>query len=541
MGNSEQKKWQFWIDRGGTFTDVIALTPDQKIVTHKLLSENPRQYADGAVEGIRTLMGVKKGQRIPTEDIEVIKMGTTVATNALLERKGERVVLVINEGFGDALRIGYQHRPNIFAREIVLPTMVYDSVMEVSARYSSHGEELVPLNEEKVFEDLQRVYEQGIRSCAIVLLHGYRYPNHEQRISAIAHRLGFSQISVSHEVSPLMKLISRGDTTVVDAYLSPILRGYVNQVKNALSQEKEENIGRLPKLMFMQSNGGLVDANQFQGKDSILSGPAGGIVGAVKTCQQAQIDKIITFDMGGTSTDVAHFNGEYERNFETEIAGVRLRVPMMAIDTVASGGGSICRFDGLNYRVGPESAGANPGPACYGNGGDLTITDCNLLLGKIQAQFFPHIFGKDGNSPLNLDIVQQKFAELKQQLKSDISLEEIASGFLTIAVEKMAIALKKVSLQKGYDVSEYTLCGFGGAGGQHACLIAESLGVKRIIIHPLAGVLSAYGIGLADIIIIKEKSQELLLEQNLLSTLEENFSNLKQEALEELNQQQEKH
>lgn len=539
MGNSKQKKWQFWIDRGGTFTDVIALTPSQEIVTHKLLSENPRQYADGAVEGIRILMGVEKGQPLPTEEIEVIKMGTTVATNALLERKGERVVLVINEGFGDALRIGYQHRPHIFAREIVLPTMVYDSVVEVSALYSAHGEELKPLDEEKVFKDLQRVYDQGIRSCAIVLLHGYRYPNHEQQISAIARRLGFSQISVSHEVSPLMKLISRGDTTVVDAYLSPILRGYVNQVKNSLSQEKDGKGYRLPKLMFMQSNGGLVDANQFQGKDSILSGPAGGLVGAVKTCQQANINKIITFDMGGTSTDVAHFSGEYERNFETEIAGVRLRVPMMAIDTVASGGGSICRFDGLNYRVGPESAGANPGPACYGNGGDLTITDCNLLLGKIQAQFFPHIFGKDGNSPLNLDIVKQKFTELKQQLKADVSLEEIASGFLTIAVEKMAIALKKVSLQKGYDVSEYTLCCFGGAGGQHACLIAESLGVKSIIIHPLAGVLSAYGIGLADIIIIKEQSQELLLEQSLLSKLERDFNNLKQETLQELNQQQE--
>ncbi|AFZ47764.1 5-oxoprolinase (ATP-hydrolysing) [Cyanobacterium stanieri PCC 7202] len=531
----KNNQWQFWIDRGGTFTDVVALTPEKTVITHKLLSENPDQYSDAAVEGIRLLMGIPQGQSLPLANIEVIKMGTTVATNALLERKGERVVLVTNEGFRDALRIGYQHRPNIFAREIILPSMVYEQIIEVSARYCSHGEELSPLDEKKAIEDLQRVYDQGIRCCAVVLLHGYRYPDHEKSIGAIARKLGFTQISLSHEVSPLMKLVSRGDTTVVDAYLSPILRRYVEQVQQEMANRGQKDT--LPKLMFMQSNGGLVSASQFQGKDSILSGPAGGIVGAVKTCQKAGINKIVTFDMGGTSTDVAHFNGEYERTLDTEIAGVRLRTPMMAIDTVAAGGGSICTFDGLNYRVGPESAGANPGPACYGKGGDLTITDCNLFLGKIQAQFFPQIFGKDGKSPLDIEIVKQKFIDLQNQLDNPISTEEIASGFLQIAVEKMAIALKKVSLQKGYNISEYTLCCFGGAGGQHACLIAESLGIKNIIIHPLAGVLSAYGIGLADIRIIKEKSQEKTLNSSLITALNQDFEQLKQETLSELSHQ----
>ncbi|WP_446684746.1 hydantoinase B/oxoprolinase family protein [Cyanobacterium sp. IPPAS B-1200] len=535
MAIAHNNKWQFWIDRGGTFTDVIALNPEKKLITHKLLSENPSQYSDAAVEGIRVLMGLSERQPMPLENIEVVKMGTTVATNALLERKGERVVLVTNEGFQDALRIGYQHRPNIFAREIILPSMVYEGVIEVSARYSAHGDELISINEEKVIQDLQQVYNQGIRCCGIVLLHGYRYPDHEKRIGAIARNLGFTQISLSHEVSPLMKLISRGDTTVVDAYLSPILRRYVEQVQQEMTTRGQKDT--LPKLMFMQSNGGLVSASQFQGKDSILSGPAGGIVGAVKTCQRAGINKIVTFDMGGTSTDVAHFNGEYERTLDIEIAGVRLRTPMMAIDTVAAGGGSICTFDGLNYRVGPESAGANPGPGCYGKGGDLTITDCNLFLGKIQPQFFSQIFGMDGKSPLNIEVVKQNFIDIQNQLDNPISTETIASGFLQIAVEKMAIALKKVSLQKGYNISEYTLCCFGGAGGQHACLIAESLGIKNIIIHPLAGVLSAYGIGLADIRIIKEKSQEKTFTPSLISSLNQDFEQLKQETFTELSHQ----
>lgn len=529
-----QGKWQFWIDRGGTFTDIVALSPDKQIITHKLLSENPEHYQSAPIEGIRVVMNIPQGQPLPTEKINVIKMGTTVATNALLERKGEGVVLVINSGFKDALRIGYQHRPDIFARKIILPEMLYQDVIEVSGRFSATGEELQPLDIAKVEEDLQQLYNQGIHSCAIVLLHSYRYPRHELQIQAIAHKIGFTQVSVSHQVSNLIKLVSRGDTTVVDAYLSPVLKAYVNQVETNLQTQENQPF---PTLMFMQSNGGLVTSNHFQGKDSILSGPAGGIVGAVKTCEKAGFKKIITFDMGGTSTDVAHYAGEFERNFETEVAGVRLRTPMMAIHTVAAGGGSICYFDGDRYRVGPQSAGANPGPACYGRGEDLTITDCNVLLGKIQPDFFPKIFGKNADQPLDLQIVKQKFYQLHQQIKSQIKIEEIAQGFLTIAVEKMANAIKKISLQKGYDVSEYVLCCFGGAGGQHACLIAEKLAIKTIIIHPLAGVLSAYGIGMADIRIIKEKTVNLLFNENAIETIKLEYQILETIAIQELKQQ----
>jgi 5-oxoprolinase (ATP-hydrolysing) len=535
-----EQKWEFYIDRGGTFTDIVALNPQGEIIIHKLLSENPEHYQDSAIEGIRVVMGVAKGESLPTDQIAVIKMGTTVATNALLERKGEPVVLVINQGFRDALRIGYQHRPDIFARNIILPEMLYQEVVEVSARYSAQGEELTPVDTFQVEQDLLAVYRRGIRSCAIVLLHGYRYSQHEQQIQAIAGKIGFSQISVSHQVSPLMKLISRGDTTVVDAYLSPILQRYVNQVRqiyslpHSFASDTQDNTSSHPQLMFMQSNGGLANADYFQGKDSILSGPAGGVVGAVKICQKASLSKIITFDMGGTSTDVAHFLGEYERNFDTEVAGVRLRAPMMAIHTVAAGGGSICYFDGHRYRVGPESAGANPGPACYGKGGSLTITDCNLLLGKIQTEFFPRVFGKNADSPLDLEIVKHKFAQLKAEINSNYSLEEIAQGFLAIAVEKMANAIKKISLQKGYDVSEYCLCCFGSAGGQHACLIAESLGIKQIIIDPLAGVLSAYGIGLADLRIIKEKSINLECNLENIKQLNYDYSLLKEKTIKSL-------
>ncbi len=538
-------KWQFWIDRGGTFTDIVALNPQGEIIIHKLLSENPEHYQDSGIEGIRVLMGIEKGQPLPTKQIGVIKMGTTVATNALLERKGESLVLVINKGCSDALRIGYQHRPDIFARHIVLPEMLYQEVIEVSARHSAEGEELNPVDTTQVEQDLQAVYDQGIRSCAIVLLHSYCYPRHELQIKAIATKIGFTQISVSHQVSNSIKLVSRGDTTVVDAYLSPILRRYVDQVALgvnsnsalALNPHTEAQTNHSPQLMFMQSNGGLVHANYFQGKDSILSGPAGGVVGAVKTSQIASFNKIITFDMGGTSTDVAHFAGEYERSLEKEVAGVRLRTPMMAIHTVAAGGGSICYFDGDRYRVGPESTGANPGPACYGKGGSLSITDCNLLLGKIQAQFFPQVFGKNANSALDLEIVKHKFEQLQAEINTHYTVEEIAQGFLAIAVEKMANAIKKISLQKGYDVSEYTLCCFGAAGGQHACLIAENLGMEKIIIDPLAGVLSAYGIGLADLIIIKEKSINLEFNSSIIEQLKNDYLSLKQEAINDLKSQ----
>ncbi len=533
--STNQNRWEFWIDRGGTFTDIVAKRPDGQLVIHKVLSEHDA-YSDAPCQGIREILGIPTNEPIPGELISAVKMGTTVATNALLERKGERTVLVITKGFRDALRIGYQNRPDIFAREIVLPEMLYEQAIEVNERYNAHGEELQPVDEAPLIAQLQQAYDSGIRSCAIALMHGYRYPKHEQQIAEIARKIGFTQISVSHQVSPLMKLVSRGDTTVVDAYLSPILRRYVDRVAGQLSHNQSQHSA--PTLMFMKSNGGLTDAQKFQGKDSILSGPAGGIVGAVKTSKMAGFDKIITFDMGGTSTDVAHYNGEYEREFETEIAGVRLRTPMMSIHTVAAGGGSILFFDGSRYRVGPESAGANPGPACYRQGGPLTVTDCNVMLGKIQPQFFPKVFGKNGNLPLDGEIVREKFNQLAREIEAKTGSystpEQVAAGFLAIAVENMANAIKKISLQRGYDVSEYTLCCFGGAGGQHACQIAETLGMKQVFIHPYAGVLSAFGMGLADVRVIQQRAIEAPLSPELLSKLPQVFQELAAQGKQEI-------
>ncbi|HEY9297033.1 MAG TPA: hydantoinase/oxoprolinase family protein, partial [Phormidium sp.] len=524
--------WQFWIDRGGTFTDIVARRPDGKLVIHKLLSENPDRYTDAPIQGIREILGISADIPIPSEQIEVVKMGTTVATNALLERKGDRTVLLITKGFRDALKIGYQNRPDIFARHIILPEMLYERVIEVEERFSAQGEELIPVHSGYIRE-LQKAFSEGITSCAIVFMHGYCYPKHEEQVADIADRIGFKQVSVSHQISPLMKLVSRGDTTVVDAYLSPILRRYVNQVASQLGDTQ---------LMFMQSNGGLVDASNFQGKGSILSGPAGGIVGAVQTSLIAGFPKIITFDMGGTSTDVAHFASpvetaapQYERTLETEVAGVRLRTPMMAIHTVAAGGGSILYFDGSRYRVGPESAGANPGPACYRHGGPLTVTDCNVMVGKLQQSFFPKVFGANGDLPLDTEVVQKKFTQLAREISSDRTPEQVAAGFLSIAVDKMANAIKKISLQRGYDVSEYTLCCFGGAGGQHACLIADALGMKQVFLHPYAGVLSAYGMGLADVRVIRERAVEERLSEDLLPSLQNILAELEAEAKMELN------
>ncbi|KJH70535.1 hydantoinase B/oxoprolinase family protein [Aliterella atlantica] len=509
-------RWQFWIDRGGTFTDIVAQRPDGQLIIHKLLSENPDRYTDAPIQGIREILGIPANAPIPTEQISVVKMGTTVATNALLERKGDRTLLIITKGFGDALQIGYQNRPNIFARQIVLPQMLYERVIEVEERYSAQGQVLVELNTQELIPQLQAAYDDGIRACAIVLMHGYRYPAHEQEISTIALDIGFTQVSVSHKVSPLMKLVSRGYTTVVDAYLSPILRRYVEQVSGQISGVS---------LQFMQSNGGLVDADKFQGKDSILSGPAGGIVGAVQTSLKAGFERIISFDMGGTSTDVAHYHGEYERTFETEVAGVRMRSPMMDIHTVAAGGGSILHFGGARYRVGPESAGANPGPAAYDKGGPLTVTDCNVMVGKLQPEFFPRVFGVNGDLPLNVEVVRRKFAALVAEIGDNRTPEQVASGFLAIAVEKMASAIKRISLQRGYNVSDYTLCCFGGAGGQHACAIADALGMKRVFVHPYAGVLSAYGMGLADVRMVRERAVEAKLgEVNLNRVFEEETS-----------------
>ncbi|WP_271253586.1 hydantoinase B/oxoprolinase family protein [Pseudanabaena sp. Chao 1811] len=551
-------KWQFWIDRGGTFTDIVAQRPDGEIVLHKLLSENPDRYTDAPIQGIRDILGLSINEAIPIEQIAAIKMGTTVATNALLERKGDRTVLLITKGFRDALRIGYQHRPNIFARHIVLPEMLYEQVIEIEERYSAHGEVLISLNEDLAIQELQKAYDLGIRACAIALMHSYRYPHHEQRLAELAEQIGFTQVSVSHEISSLIKFVSRGDTTVVDAYLSPILKRYVDLVSAELNQTLtsspspvgEGNATLTPspspagegnattKLMFMQSNGGLTEAKTFQGKNSILSGPAGGIVGAVQTCLQAGFEKIISFDMGGTSTDVAHYAGSYERSLSTEVAGVRLSTPMMAIHTVAAGGGSLLFFDGARYRVGPESAGAFPGPACYRNGGNLAVTDCNVMLGKLQPDFFPKVFGKDGNLPLDREVVVEKFTELAQTISQTtgqtVTPEVVAQGFLEIAVEKMAMAIKKISVQRGYDVSEYVLCCFGGAGGQHACAIADVLGMTQVFIHPYAGVLSAYGIGLADIRTIRDRSVESELNLELLAELETMAQNLSEEGKSEI-------
>ena len=521
-------RWQFWLDRGGTFTDIVAQRPDGRIVTHKLLSENPERYADAAVQGIRDLLQLDADDPIPDEEIGEVRMGTTVATNALLERKGDRTVLVVTEGFRDALRIGYQNRPDIFARQIKLPSLLCDRILEAEERYQADGTCLKPLNSEALKPQLQQAYDDGIRSCAIALTHGYRYPQHEDRIATIAAEIGFTQISRSHQVSPLIKLISRGDTTVVDAYLSPILRRYVEQVSRRLFSSPSDS-----RLQFMQSNGGLTAAQDFQGKDSILSGPAGGIVGAVQTSRRAGFFNIVSFDMGGTSTDVAHYAGDrqgpvdYEREFETEVAGVRLRTPMMAVHTVAAGGGSILHFDGSRYRVGPDSAGANPGPAAYRRGGPLTVTDCNVMLGKLQPQLFPAVFGPEGNQPLDGETVRQQFQELAAEIHAatgdERPPEAVASGFLAIAVEIMANAIKKISLQRGYDVSNYTLCCFGGAGGQHACLIAEALGISTIFLHPYAGVLSAYGMGLADQRQLQEMSLELPLSAETYPQLERQF------------------
>ncbi len=521
------KRWQFWIDRGGTFTDIVAKKPDGSLVTHKLLSENPEQYRDAAVAGIRHLLGLKAGQAIRADVVDCVKMGTTVATNALLERKGEPTLLVTTRGFRDALRIAYQNRPRLFDRHIVLPELLYSAVVEAQERVGAHGEVLQALDETLLKKELLAEYAKGLRSVAIVFMHGYRYSEHEKAAKRIALEVGFTQVSTSHEISPMMKFVSRGDTTVVDAYLSPILRRYVEQVAAEMPGVK---------LFFMQSSGGLTDAHVFQGKDAILSGPAGGIVGMARTAAVAGIEKVIGFDMGGTSTDVSHYAGEFEREFETQVAGVRMRAPMMSIHSVAAGGGSILKFDGERFRVGPQSAGANPGPASYRRGGPLAVTDANVMLGKIQPRYFPKVFGPQADEPLSFDAVQVKFKELAVQ--TGRSAEEVAEGFIHIAVQQMANAIKKISVARGYDVTRYTLQCFGGAGGQHACLVADALGMSKVFVHPLAGVLSAYGMGLADQNVIREQAIELKLSQSALPTIAESLNRLATAAEAELQRQQ---
>jgi 5-oxoprolinase (ATP-hydrolysing) len=520
MAADKHRSWDFWIDRGGTFTDVVGRGPDGKLTAHKLLSENPEAYADAAVQGIRDLLGLKAGEPIPPSMVGAVKMGTTVATNALLERKGDRTLLMISKGFRDALKIGYQARPKIFALEIIKPELLYERVAEVDERVRADGTVEREPDLAAVRADLQAAKDAGIDAVAIVFMHAYRFPEHEKRIAALARDMGFAQVSVSHEVSPLIKLVGRGDTTVVDAYLSPILRRYVARVAGemqggASALTADDKI----RLMFMMSSGGLTAAELFQGKDAILSGPAGGVVGMAETGKQAGFDRLIGFDMGGTSTDVSHFDGEYERAFETEVAGVRMRAPMMLIHTVAAGGGSILHFDGARFRVGPDSAGANPGPKCYRRGGPLAVTDANVEVGKLMPEFFPKIFGQHQNEPLDAKAVRAGFDELEGEMRGGLKREQIADGFIKIAVENMANAIKKISVQRGYDVTRYALNCFGGAGGQHACLVADALGMTKVLIHPFSSLLSAYGMGLADIRATREQAIELVYGAKALAAI----------------------
>ncbi|WP_424919723.1 hydantoinase B/oxoprolinase family protein [Streptomyces sp. wa1064] len=508
-------RWEFWIDRGGTFTDVVGRRPDGRLITRKLLSHDPDRYDDAAVAGIRLLLGLDPGEPVPADRVAAVRMGTTVATNALLERRGEPTVLLITEGFRDALRIAYQNRPRLFDRHIVLPESVHERVIEVPERLDARGRTVRPLELDPVRAQLRAAHAEGLRSAAVVLMHGYRHPAHERAVAEAAREAGFTQVSSSHEVSPLIRLVPRGDTTVVDAYLSPVLRRYVDEVAARLDGIR---------LMFLQSNGGLREAARFRGKDAVLSGPAGGVVGMVRTSRQAGYDRVIGFDMGGTSTDVSHYAGTFERELGTEVAGVRMRAPMMSIHTVAAGGGSVLHFDGSRYRVGPDSAGADPGPACYRRGGPLTVTDANVMLGRVQPGHFPAVFGEGGDLPLDADLVRTRFAALADEVGRATGRRpdeaEAAAGFLEIAVLNMANAVKKISVQRGHDITRYALTGFGGAGGQHVCAVADALGIDTVLVPPLAGVLSAYGIGLADATAMREQSVEEELDRAALEQVE---------------------
>ncbi|HAT1773158.1 TPA: 5-oxoprolinase [Legionella pneumophila] len=525
----EKHQWEFWIDQGGTFTDIVTRTPEGQLISHKLLSENPECYQDAVIHGIRHILNLHPSSTIPSDAVKIIKLGTTKVTNALLERKGDRVLLAITDGFADALQIAYQNRPDLFSLKIVLPSLLYENVIEIKERIDAKGNIIQPLDVLHARESLKKAYAQGYRTLAIVFMHGYRYNHHENQLKTIAQELGFSQISVSHKVAPVIKLIIRGETTVVDAYLACVLRNYIQCLTDKL---------RHIPLYFMQSNGGLASAKAFRGKDSIFSGPAGGVVGMVKTSQQAGFERIIGFDMGGTSTDVSHYAGEYERIYTSDIGGIRLHTPMLLIHTIAAGGGSILKFDGQRFIVGPHSAGANPGPACYRRGGPLTITDCNVMVGKIHADFFPRVFGKKGNQSVDIKLVEHRFKdltyEINQATRMNYSAEQVAEGFLNIAVENMVNAIKKISIQRGYDVTQYALNCFGGASGQHACLVADSLGIQKILIHPLAGVLSAYGIGVANISAFREQTIEKPLQRAINPLLLSTYEKLEQEAITEL-------
>lgn len=518
------KKWQFWIDRGGTFTDVVALRPDGGIETAKLLSENPEQYADAAAEGIRRFVSGSDG-------IEAVKMGTTVATNALLERQGTPTVLVVTKGFRDALAIGYQNRPDIFALNIHKPTPIYDRVVEARERLKADGRIIAALDETSIRQSLQACFDDGLRSAAICLVHGYRYPEHETRIGEIARDIGFTQISVSHDVEPLIKFVSRGETTLADAYLTPVLNNYIEGLQTELA-----SVTKPERLLFMQSNGGLTLAESFRGKNSVLSGPAAGVVGMVETASKAGFERLIGFDMGGTSTDVSAWSGDYERSNDSEVAGVRLRAPMMKIHTIAAGGGSILEYKDDRFQVGPGSAGAIPGPACYRRGGPLTVTDANVLLGRIPVDYFPSVFGPDADQSLDIEIVRQKFDELTRSVTA-VTPEEVAEGFLTVAVESMANAIRKITIERGEDVRDFVLCCFGGAGGQHACKVAEVLDMTQVWLHPMAGVLSAYGMGLSDIRVERQQSADVPFNEGELAKLQPTIDSLRKQCDESLAEQ----
>ncbi|WP_312365879.1 hydantoinase B/oxoprolinase family protein [Ensifer sp.] len=532
MSARDTGSWDFWIDRGGTFTDVIGRDPQGVLHARKVLSENPEAYRDAAVQGIRLHLGLPTGAPIPGGLIGEVRMGTTVATNALLERKGEPLALLTTRGFRDALRIGYQERKNIFATEIIKPEALYKDIVELGERVLADGTVEQALDEAEARQALTALRDKGYDTVAIVFMHAYKYPEHEAMVARIAREMGFEQVSVSHEVSPLIKYVGRGDTTVIDAYLSPVLRRYVAQVSSELDVARSG-----ARVMFMMSSGGLTAADMFQGKDAILSGPAGGVVGLAKTGEAAGFDRVIGFDMGGTSTDVAHFDGEYERAFETEVAGVRVRAPMMLIHTVAAGGGSILHFDGERFRVGPDSAGANPGPACYRNGGPLAVTDANVMLGKLMPDFFPALFGPEQNERLDVETVRTRFKAMADEIGDGRSPEDVADGFIRIAVANMVEAIKKISVQRGYDVTRYALSCFGGAGGQHACLVADQLGMKSILVHPMSGLLSAYGMGLADIRATRQKALGVALDDKAPAALAALGADLQVECLGELEAQ----
>jgi 5-oxoprolinase (ATP-hydrolysing) len=530
---SSSGKWQFFIDRGGTFTDIVARAPDGRLLTRKLLSENPESYDDAALAGIADLIGAARGQPLPPQSIASVRMGTTVATNALLERKGDPVLLITSYGFRDALEIGYQARAKIFARRIEKPSMLYTRVAEVPERVHADGTIETPLDHAATVAALRAARTDGISAVAIVFMHAYAFPDHEREAAALARMAGFTQISASHEVSPLVKLVGRGDTAVVDAYLSPLLRRYVDRVAKAFAASGRQK----PRLLFMQSSGGLTSANLFRGKDAILSGPAGGVVGAVETARAAGFAKIVGFDMGGTSTDVCHYDGAYERSFESQVAGARVRAPMMLIHTVAAGGGSILHYDEARFRVGPDSAGADPGPLSYRRGGPLTVTDANVMTGKLQPEFFPRIFGPEQSESLDDAAVRKAFKSLAKKLGDGRSPEEIADGFIRIAVENMANAIKTISVQRGYDVTEYVLNSFGGAGGQHACLVADALGITSVLLHPLSGVLSAFGMGLASLSATRTRTVLKRLDDDGLAELAKIRAPLETDVRQELERQ----